>query len=190
MPATGLSCELRAQGSISTLILLIAGLLIASITAGVLFDIVGGFQTTADSAADQSAEQLSARVIVLGAGGDVEDNRIREINLTLAREGGSSIDLSGVVISGTLGDGGSGAIDESGYLTLTTAVDDDGSLENSVLNDDGDRATLTVDLVGLFDTTLSPGDNETVRLLAPAGSSTTVRLTVPSPLPDGGSVAL
>jgi archaellin len=190
MPANVSARDVRAQGNISTLIILIAGLLVASITAGVLFDIVGGFQTTAGSAAGQGADQLSSRIVVVGAGGQIAENRIREVNLTLRRDGDSPINLSDVVVSGTIGDGSSAAIGESDALRVTAAVDDDGSVESNILNDNEDRATLTVDLVGLFGRSLGAGDSGTVRLLTPVGSTTTVRLTVPTPLPDSDSVAL
>jgi archaellin len=190
MPAKASAHDVRAQGNISTLIILIAGLLVASITAGVLFDVVGGFQTTAASAAGQNADQLSSRIVVLGAGGQIADDRIREVNLTLARDGNNPVNLSEIVVSGAVGDGGSAAIGESDYLRVTAAVDDDGSIDRDILNHDDDRATVTIELVGLFGTTLRAGDSEQIRLLTPAGSTATVRLTVPSPLPDTESVAL
>jgi archaellin len=183
----------RAQSSVGSIILLIAALLIAAATAGVLFEVVGGFQSDAATASDKSADRVIARAEVVGATGHVNTtgNTVEAVTLVVKRaEGGGNMDLGDVVVGTTIGSGADAPVGSSTEVSLTALTDDDDSLSRGILNDDGDRAALRIDLAALTGTELRPSESGTIRLLSPDGATTTVRMSVPSSLSGETTVAL
>lgn len=187
------AAERRAQSSVGSIILLIAALLIAAATAGVLFEVVGGFQSDAATASDKSADRVIARAEVVGTTGHVNTtgNTVEAVTLVVKRaEGGGNMDLNDVVVGTTIGSGADAPVGTSAEVSLTTLTDDDDSLSRGILNDNGDRAALRIDLAALTGTELQPSESGTIRLLSPDGATTTVRISVPSSLSGETTVAL
>jgi archaellin len=183
----------RAQSSLGSIILLIAALLIAAATAGVLFEVVGGFQSDAATASDKSADRVIARTEVVGSTGHVNTTgqSIEAVTLVVKRaEGGGNMDLSDVVVGTTIGSGADAPVGSAAEVTVTPLRDDDDSLSRDILNDDGDRAALRIDLAALTGVELQPSESGTIRLLSPDGATTTVRVSVPSSLNGKTTVPL
>ena len=185
--------ERRAQSSVGSIILLIAALLIAAATAGVLFEVVGGFQSDAATASDKSADRVIARAEVVGTTGHVNTTgeTVEAVTLVVKRaEGSGNMDLDNVVVGTTIGSGADAPVGSSTEVSLTTLADDDDSLARGILNDDNDRAALRIDLAALTGVELQPSESGTIRLLSPDGATTTVRVSVPSSLTGKTTVPL
>jgi archaellin len=185
--------ERRAQSSVGSIILLIAALLIAAATAGVLFEVVGGFQSDAATASDKSADRVIARAEVVGTTGHVNTTgeTVEAVTLVVKRaEGSGNMDLGDVVVGTTIGSGADAPVGSSTEVSLTTLADDDDSLARGILNDDNDRAALRIDLAALTGVELQPSESGTIRLLSPDGATTTVRVSVPSSLTGKTTVAV
>jgi len=185
--------ERRAQSSIGSIILLIAALLIAAATAGVLFEVVGGFQSDAATASDKSADRVIARAEVVGTTGHVNTTgeTVEAVTLVVKRaEGGGNMDLGDVVVGTTIGSGADAPVGSSTDISLTALADDDDSLARGILNDDNDRAALRIDIAALTGVELKPSESGTIRLLSPDGATTTVRVSVPSSLTGKTTVPL
>ena len=183
----------RAQSSVGSIILLIAALLIAAATAGVLFEVVGGFQSDAATASDKSADRVIARAEVVGTTGHVNTtgNTVEAVTLVVKRaEGGGNMDLNNVVVGTTIGSGADAPVGSSAEVSLSALADDDDSLSRGILNDDSDRAALRIDLAALTGVELRPSESRTIRLLLPDGATTTVRVSVPSTLDGKTTVAV
>ena len=185
--------ERRAQSSVGSIILLIAALLIAAATAGVLFEVVGGFQSDATTASDKSADRVIARTEVVGSTGHVNTTgeTVEAVTLVVKRaEGGGNMDLNSVVVGTTIGSGADAPVGSAAEVTVTSLRDDDDSLSQDILNDDRDRAALRIDLAALTGVELQPSESGTIRLLSPDGATTTVRISVPSSLTGKTTVPL
>jgi archaellin len=185
--------ERRAQSSVGSIILLIAALLIAAATAGVLFEVVGGFQSDAATASDKSADRVIARAEVVGTTGHVNTTgeTVEAVTLVVKRaEGGGNMDLGDVVVGTTIGSGANAPVGSSTQVSLTALADDDDSLARGILNDDNDRAALRIDIAALTGVELQPSESGTIRLLSPDGATTTVRVSVPSSLTGKTTVAV
>jgi archaellin len=136
----------KAQSGIGTLIILIVALLIATTTAGVLFEVTGLLQGETGSASDDAADQLSGQLAVVAATGDVENGTIEVITLTVKTDGSGTVDLRDATIQWV---GPSGATtlvwagsNSSGPSFGATLVNGDGP---PVLTRESDRASLVID---------------------------------------------
>jgi archaellin len=179
----------RGQGSIGSLVVLIAALLIAATTAGVFLEVTGSFQRDTEAVGDRGAEQISSRIVVLGVTGYVNTTAETVEDVTLVvRSDSQHLDLSGVVVDSPAGS--ANGVGSTSAITIESLSDDDGSLDRGVLNSENDWAGARIELSGVGIGPLSTGQSEQVRLIAPDGASTTVRLTVPTSLAGRGTVSL
>lgn len=187
-PITGQSA-CRGQGSIGSVLLLIAALLIATTTAGVFFEVTGGLQSDMEAAGEQGAEQVSGGIVVIGATGFVDDatDTIDSVTLVVSWEG-QPVDLTDVVVQPT--DGSAESVSTTGPVTVESITDDDGSLSRGVLNAESDRAGLRIDLSAIGVGRLEPGESQRIQLIDPGGTSTQVRLNVPESLSGRDTVSL
>jgi len=90
----------RGQVGIGTLIVFIAMVLVAAIAAGVLIDTAGFLQTKSEQTGQESSAQVSNRVQIVSAYGNVaNDDRVDFVNLTVMRGAGSDdINLSSATL--------------------------------------------------------------------------------------------
>ncbi|AHG03743.1 flagellin [Halobacterium sp. DL1] len=88
--------EERGQVGIGTLIVFIAMVLVAAIAAGVLINTAGFLQTKSEATGEEATAQVSNRVTVVSAAGNVTDNQdIDFVNVTVMRAAGAeNINLS------------------------------------------------------------------------------------------------
>jgi flagellin FlaB len=193
----------RGQVGIGTLIVFIAMVLVAAIAAGVLVNTAGFLQETAEQTGAESQAQVSDRLQVINAYGDVvagagagDPNRVTDISFTFKKAAGANpvnvdavsyivIDGSGTPVVGevsaldkttTAGTGSFAGID--GVLFDATANPD-----RLVLQDNDDRLIVTVR--GL---NVDAGDEVTVEFVAESGAKTVVRGYVPTTAQIGETI--
>ena len=153
----------RGQVGIGTLIVFIAMVLVAAIAAGVLINTAGLLQSQAEATGEESAEQVSDRVIVSTVTGVVGDNgdevndqlsegEVDRLKLTVARSpGAGDIDLTNSIVE-VFANG------QSGTLTFDdVATTDEFELEDDDETDGNDYTTFGDESTGDGDFVLIDG---------------------------------
>jgi flagellin FlaB len=186
----------RAQSGIGSLIILIAMLLVAVSAAGVFFDVVGSLQGDVDQTSEEGASQVTTRLGILNiVGTDISDESISTIEMTVLRVSGSgNIDLGDTVVqwisSSTAADLTMGETANGRQFSVSAAQDEDGSLNQGVLNTPSDRATLRFDAAAITGSGLGQSQTVTIQLTTQTGGSTNVHLVVPETLSGKSFVTL
>jgi flagellin-like protein len=182
----------RGQVGIGTLIVFIAMVLVAAIAAGVLINTAGFLQSKGEATGEEASAQVSNRINVVSAFGNVtDDETVDLVNLTVRQASGAdNINLSKSTIQW---------IGPDKALTLThndTAANDTefgtesikGENDN-VLVQQSDRIKI-VQNASAITGSLSAGDEVQLTLTTQYGSKTTYWVNVPESLKDKKAVTL
>ncbi len=202
----------RGQVGIGTLIVFIAMVLVAAIAAGVLINTAGFLQSQSEQTGQQSSSQVTNRLQVVNVVGEqITNQQVNVVNMTVKKAPGSEdVDLEGVTMQFVSNDeivdlvhvlsNQAGGTNEFG---TTTIQDDDSSISTSrVLNDQTDRAKITLDIGASSDLTytdapdttnvgaLEEGQQVSIQLTTASGGETSATLTAPDTLSGKSAVAL
>ena len=206
----------RGQVGIGTLIVFIAMVLVAAIAAGVLINTAGFLQSQSEQTGQQSSSQVTNRLQVVNVVGESisgDPPKIGVVNMTVKKAPGSEdIDLEGVTLQFVSNDqivdlihNRTASSTGSNFATATIQDDDTSIASSRVLNDETDRAKISVELRDgeLADSSsggaepdansineLEEGQQVTVQITTASGGETTATLTVPDTLSDKSAVAL
>ncbi|UPV74293.1 flagellin [Halorussus limi] len=182
----------RGQVGIGTLIVFIAMVLVAAIAAGVLINTAGFLQTKSEQTGQESSAQVSNRVQVVSAFGDVANEEVEQINLTVMRGSGSDdINLSSATIE-WIGPNEAKTLTynetaDSGNFTVSPIKDPDGS--SPVLNTQDDRFKVSMNASAISNP-LGEGEEVKLKLTTQYGAVTQYRANVPQSLSQESAVTI
>ena len=186
--------EERGQVGIGTLIVFIAMVLVAAIAAGVLINTAGFLQTKSEATGQEASAQVSNRVTVVSAYGNVtNDDKIDYVNVTVMRAAGAqNINLSSATVqwigpneAQTLTWAEFGNLDQDSFNT--TKVKGEGP---KVLSSQESRITLVMNATEIEGTALGEGTNVQLTITTQYGASTEYWAAVPESLQDKNVVEL
>jgi len=195
----------RGQVGIGTLIVFIAMVLVAAIAAGVLINTAGFLQTKSEQTGQESSAQVSNRVQVVSGFGNVANEEVNQINLTVMRGSGSDdINLSTATIEwigpneahtlteakyekATVEPGKTGA-GKRQYFNVSDIKDTDGSAP--VLNTQDDRFTIAMNTTAITADRLGEGQEVKLKLTTQYGAVTLYRANVPQSLSQESAVTV
>ncbi|WP_128476266.1 archaellin/type IV pilin N-terminal domain-containing protein [Halorussus pelagicus] len=196
----------RGQVGIGTLIVFIAMVLVAAIAAGVLINTAGFLQTKSEQTGQESSAQVSNRVQVVSAYGNVaNDDRVDFVNLTVMRGAGSDdINLSSATLEWIGPDTattlvGNNSTMEGGNYVIDPKSDEfeispiqDSSNTVPVLSEHEDRFRVTIPAYLLDDDGqgLEEGEEAKVKLTTQYGAVTLYRVTVPESVSTKNAVTV
>jgi len=177
----------RGQVGIGTLIIFIAMILIAAVAAGVLINTAGLLQVQGEATGEESQSQVSDRLVIQSATGNVTGREVDTINLTVKKApGADTINLANTsyeivrrngVDTGVIGEG------DTDITTVSAQTDD------LFITDQTDRYKLTF-VITNSDAYLNPSDSMMVTLTPASGASTMVEIRVPESVAGRDTVRL
>jgi len=162
-------------------------ILIAAVAAGVLINTAGLLQVQGEATGEESQSQVSDRLVVQSATGNVTGSEVNTINLTVKKApGADTINLANTsyeivrrngVDTGVIGEG------DTDITTVSAQTDD------LFITDQTDRYKLTF-VIANSDAYLNPGDSMMVTLTPASGASTMVEVRVPDSVAGRDTVRL
>jgi flagellin FlaB len=185
------SDEERGQVGIGTLIVFIALVLVAAIAAGVLINTAGFLQNQAESTGQESTNQVTNSVNVIGATGayDTGNGTVDNVTVTVSKApGADAIDLTDATFEYL--DASATTVDSSNADVALNVVKGD----STTLASSSDRVEITLKLNkaggSIPQAGLDPGDEAELKIITDSGGATTEVLNVPDPIGDKEAVAL
>ena len=184
--------EERGQVGIGTLIVFIAMVLVAAIAAGVLINTAGFLQTKSEATGEEATAQVSNRVTVVSASGNVAtDEQIDTVNVTVMRAAGAeNINLSEATVQWIGPDNANTLIynsSDTGTINGATATEFTTDLvkggQNKVLASQDTRINIVIDAAEVTSTNgLGEGEQAQLTITTQFGSQTTYWASVPESL--------
>ena len=182
-----------AQIGVGTLIVLIAVLIVAATTAGVLFNVTDILRSQADESGETVGAAVESPIRVAGVTGRVNQSQdsavLNRTRIVVALDGSSPVELD----EGTINLETTDSIESLVYRAggpergVSYGVDPIVDLDASAptLSDSADRFALVLETAGL-----PPGDRVTIRVSLESGASETIRFRVPAELDSKSAVTL
>ncbi|MFC3476246.1 archaellin/type IV pilin N-terminal domain-containing protein [Halobacterium litoreum] len=180
----------RGQVGIGTLIVFIAMVLVAAIAAGVLINTAGFLQSKGQATGEEASAQVSNRINVVSAYGNVTNENVDEVSLVVRQAAGAdNINLSKTTIQWIGPDKAktltyNGSADAGNFTTNQVKGEN-----NPVLVDQSDRLEVIID-ANAVTSNLEAGDEVQLTITTQYGSKTTYWANVPESLKDKNAVKL
>jgi flagellin-like protein len=176
----------RGQVGIGTLIIFIAMVLVAAVAAGVLVNTSGLLQSQAEDTGSDAQAQVSNQIDVVSATGEDTGTNgdIDAVYLVVKKSPGSDpIDLAEATIEYTSA-GDSLTLTEGSGFTVDPVDGTGMGASETVLDENGERATLTLTLDSSTGTpsTLGAGEDVTLEIVDQSGATTVYGVNVPDVL--------
>jgi flagellin-like protein len=174
----------RGQVGIGTLIVFIALVLVAAVAAGVLINTAGELQSRASDTGDDAQAQVSNQIDVVSATGDTGGSGgVDTLTLVVKKSPGSDpIDLTEATVQYT-------SAAESTTLTFDNSTGSSSFTTNAVgggptevLDDNGERVEIEVDVTAVEGSSLSEGADVELQIVDQSGATTTYGVNVPDVL--------
>ncbi|MFB6122468.1 MAG: archaellin/type IV pilin N-terminal domain-containing protein [Haloferacaceae archaeon] len=185
---------LRGQASIESLVILIAALIVAAATAGVIVHTTGVLQSKSSVTSGDVSAEITTSLDVVSVTGRIDSNGstpvVDSLRVIIARDGGDSpIDLGEALVR-VHSDTGVESLTYNASMstrgnsfTVVAYRDDDGSAP--VLTEAADRFALVANT-----SALQPTETVRVDLVLRTGATKTVRVRVPRDLEGQSAITL